>query len=638
MTARRLARRRRACDGWRVVAGAFLVVMAGFGAIYSYAAFAEEIAGAFGASAVSVAFVYALSGGTCFLVSALSGPLADRLGPRVPALAGMMLVGLGLVVAATASSLVEIYAGYGLLIGLGTGFAYVPAMAAVQRWFTTHRGLASGIAASGIGVGTALVPPAAAAFQAWLDWRPTFVAFGCLVAVVGGLGALLLEPRGRRGPGGARDAGEGARVPAPLTAAVRSPAFARAWAGTLLVSIPATLPHAMLAGTAREAGLARADALALLGLIGLGTIAGRFLIAAVADAIGRRATFLACCAGMSGSTVIWALAEDAAALQAFALAFGALQGGFVALLPAFGADTFGARSVGGVLGLLYTSRGVALLLAPPLVAALLAAVGHGVPLLAAAALGAAGSLMLARVPRLPDGPPRGALPAPGAVARRALPVAALLGAILAGGAARAADGFVATELLWSVPAARPGAPAACARLLVLNLPHGWQTGDAAAVVMAPEGRGFDAARPLVALLLAQQTAVLELPEGRGGGIGACATAPVDRPAQLLGALAALRTGTGAGVVVAFGLGEAGPAAIAAAREEVAAPLLGPGGPRFAFGVALRDGLSPLFQPGAPPPAEERWADRAPHLCAMLHPFIGGQGAAACRAAALEAAR
>ena len=49
-------------------------------------------------------------------------------------------------VAATASSLVEIYAGYGLLIGLGTGFAYVPAMAAVQRWFDAHRGLASGIA------------------------------------------------------------------------------------------------------------------------------------------------------------------------------------------------------------------------------------------------------------------------------------------------------------------------------------------------------------------------------------------------------------------------------------------------------------------------------------------------------------
>ncbi|WP_198373576.1 hypothetical protein, partial [Roseomonas rosulenta] len=73
-------------------------------------------------------------------------------------------------------------------------------------------------------------------------------------------------------------------------------------------------------------------------------------------------------------------------------------------------------------------------------------------------------------------------------------------------------------------------------------------------------------------------------------------------------------------------------------EEVAARLLGPGGPRFAFAVALRDGLPPLFQPGAPPPAEERWADRAPHLCGALQPFMGRHGGVACRAAALQAAR
>ncbi|WP_198373845.1 hypothetical protein, partial [Roseomonas rosulenta] len=188
----------------------------------------------------------------------------------------------------------------------------------------------------------------------------------------------------------------------------------------------------------------------------------------------------------------------------------------------------------------------------------------------------------------------GALPAPLVAARKALPVAALLGAILAGGPVRAEDGFAATELLWTTPAARPGEATACARLLLLNLPPGWQSGDAAAVVMAPEGRGFDVARPLVATLLAQQTAVLELPEGRGGGISACAAAPVDPPAQFLGALAALRAQTGAGVVVALVLGESGPAAVAAAREEVAARLLGPGGPRFAFAVALRDGLPPLF--------------------------------------------
>ncbi|WP_241667024.1 MFS transporter [Muricoccus nepalensis] len=178
--------------------------MVGFGAIYSYAAFADEIATAFGSSRASVSIVYALSGGSCFFVSALTGELADRIDARLVAVTGMLVIGLGFLVAAAAGSLVEVYVGYGVLIGLGCGFAYVPALAAVQRWFDVHRGLASGIAVSGIGVGTALVPPAAEAFSAFGDWRTTFIAGGALAALVGTARAAV----------DARPAGAGTRTSA----------------------------------------------------------------------------------------------------------------------------------------------------------------------------------------------------------------------------------------------------------------------------------------------------------------------------------------------------------------------------------------------------------------------------------------
>lgn len=378
--------------GWYVVAGAFLVTMVGYGAIYSYAAFAEEIAAAFGSSRGSVAVVYALSGGTCFFASALTGPLADRIGARVLAATGMLLVGLGLMVAASAQSLLEVYVGYGVLIGLGVGFAYVPALAAVQRSFDVHRGLASGIAVSGIGIGTALVPPLAHALSALGDWRVAFVVCGCLAALVGLGGALLLRPAPhlvQEGPLPLRP------TPPSLVLGRR---FALAYAGTLLVSVPAVLPHALLVATARDLDLGRQEALALLGLIGLGTIVGRFLLAALADAVGRRAVFLCCCAGMSASMLVWAAARAEPTLQAFALGFGALQGGFVALLPAFVADSFGARSVGGVLGVLYTSRGIALLVAPPALAVAVAVLaGHAAALAVVALLGILGAALLARV-------------------------------------------------------------------------------------------------------------------------------------------------------------------------------------------------------------------------------------------------
>jgi MFS family permease len=377
-------------QGWRAVAGAFLVLMVGFGAIYSYAAFAEEIGAAFGAGRASVSVVFALSGGACFFVSALSGPLADRLGARVPAAAGMLLVAFGFLVAATANSLAEVCIGYGLLVGLGTGFAYVPALAAVQRLFERYRGLASGFAVSGIGVGTALVPPAAELLAGFGDWRLAFAVSGAACALVGLAGALLLPTE--------RMAEAKAPVPAPPMPAGRD--FGLAYGGVLLASLPAVLPHALLVDTARDLGLPRQEALELLGLIGIGTIVGRFMLAALADTLGRRRVFLACCLGMAGCMVVWAAAGQRHQLQAFALGFGALQGGFVALLPAFVADSFGARGVGGVLGVLYTSRGIALLGGPPVFALGVGMLGgHAVPALAAAALGAAGALLLAAVGR-----------------------------------------------------------------------------------------------------------------------------------------------------------------------------------------------------------------------------------------------
>jgi len=99
---------------------------------------------------------------------------------------------------------------------------------------------------------------------------------------------------------------------------------------------------------------------------------------------------------MAASMLLWAMAKGEPELQAFALGFGALQGGFVALLPAFVADSFGPRSLGGLLGVLYTSRGIALLAAPPLLALGIAAMaGHAVPVVAMGLIGAAGTLLLA---------------------------------------------------------------------------------------------------------------------------------------------------------------------------------------------------------------------------------------------------
>lgn len=387
--------------GWRVVAGAFIVNLVGFGAIYSYAAFADDLVAAFGATHATSSLVFALSGACCFLVSGLTGPLADRIGPRPLAIVGMVTVALGLMTASMARSMTEVVICYGVVIGLGAGFVEVPVMAAVQRNFVVGRGLASGIAAAGGGFGAALVPPMADLLSGFGDWRTAF-AISSLAAGLAGLAGAMLLPgasteRGMR-PGGLRAMVLSGPVGA---AALSAGGFGSFYIGVLLVSILVALPFAHLVNTARNLEIPMADALRLLGMVGIASIASRFALGALADQAGRRLTFLACVMALVVATMLWALASSLVALTVFAILFGACWGGFVALLPAFAADQFGRQAAGTVIGVLYTGRAIALL-AGPLVAgyAMEALGGHRVPIAVAALLGLAGVILLVRVPRL----------------------------------------------------------------------------------------------------------------------------------------------------------------------------------------------------------------------------------------------
>lgn len=193
----------------------------------------------------------------------------------------------------------------------------------------------------------------------------------------------------------------------------------------------------------------------------------------------------------------------------------------------------------------------------------------------------------------------------------------------------AAAQFAALDLVWVRPLAAEDAPRPCTRMLLLTAPRDWAEGDAAVVVLAPEGMAI-AAREVGAALVAEEAAVLDYVSGFGGCGDVSSVAP-DPVGEALGGLLALKE-AGAGLVVAVGLGPSGPAVLEAAREEVAARFIGPGGPRFAAAAALMGEGPAAFRMGRAPAAEDRWADRAPLLCATIAARQGVAAQAACLAA------
>ncbi len=360
--------------GWVVVAGAFLVMFLGFGVAYAFAAFFPSLQSEFQANRGDISLVFSLSGFLYFSLGAVSGPLADRWGPRWVILAGMVLVGLGLLLASQATALWQIYLTYGTAVGVGVGLSYVPAIGAVQPWFQRRRGFASGIAVSGIGLATLLGPLAAFALVEHLGWRGAYVVLGLVTLVFGIAAALLIESsparRGLAADGGIVEAaaGEAAARTRPagasLREAVTSRPFALMCSGAGLCSFGMFVPFVHLSNYARDHGIADETSIAIFGLIGLGSLLGRFAIGYLADRWGRKQALVGMFFGLMAMTFWWYASISIWALSFYAVLFGAFYGGFVALSPALAADYFGGRAISGIIGLVYSSVAIGILIGP----------------------------------------------------------------------------------------------------------------------------------------------------------------------------------------------------------------------------------------------------------------------------------
>ncbi len=350
--------------GWVVVGATFMALAVIFGVSYSFAAFFEPLSQAFQANRADVSLVFGVSGLLYFLLGAGAGMLADRFGPRAVTSAGMVLIALALAAVSVADSLLQVTLFYGLGVGAGIALVYTPAIACVQPWFTRQRGLAAGVASSGIGAGTLVVPLLLSWALTSISWRSALQWLAVATLVLGLAATALL----RRAP--AATVRAGAVVPGlTLRQAIAHPRFRWMYAATLLGAVPMFIPFAHVSAAARDLGVSDARAVGLVGLIGIGSLVGRFGIGTLADRLGRPRTLVLAQAALGLSFLLWASASGYAAMAVFAVLMGLSYGGIVSLLPALCMDFFGARAVSSILGTLYTGAAFGNLAGPYLAGA-----------------------------------------------------------------------------------------------------------------------------------------------------------------------------------------------------------------------------------------------------------------------------
>lgn len=357
--------------GWYVVIATHVLLALIFGGAYSFGAFFSQIQANFEVGSFSVASVFSLTALIYYAMGVVSGALADRTSTRRVVSVGILCLALGFFCSSLAAgSLWWFLLCFCVLVGLGVGLVYVPAVAVVQRWFVSKRSQASGIALAGTGVGTFAGPLLAGWLMEQVSWEATLQIFAVAILLVG-LGATSLISNSPQELGLFADGlAPVADRPRPLVAAsgmglaaaLRTARFWWYFAAILCGSVGLFVALVHINPYARQAGLGVSEANLLIGLIGVGNVGGRLFLGSLGDRIGTQRLLIALTFVLVLLNLMWLAADGFMALALFALCFGVANGGCISLYPAVAADWFGTANLGAILGALYLSVGGAALL------------------------------------------------------------------------------------------------------------------------------------------------------------------------------------------------------------------------------------------------------------------------------------
>jgi predicted MFS family arabinose efflux permease len=274
---------------WWVVVGAVSGLFVCNGPVlgFTFGVFLKPIAADTGWQRSGVSFALSVGGILSALAVPVLGRMMDRWSIRRVALPGI-------VVYATCTSLLSLspsafwiftlmFALAEMTSAIQTPLGYAKAIAA---WFDRRRGLALGIAMSGVGLGGFVIPQLANILIERVGWRAAYVCLAVLTLAIAFpvVAVWIREPR----PGeGERHLGDpSAELPGLTTR--EAAALPRFWVLAsafflVAVAINGTVAHVVPLLT--DHGVSATSATAILGVFGLATLAGRLLAGYLVDRI-----------------------------------------------------------------------------------------------------------------------------------------------------------------------------------------------------------------------------------------------------------------------------------------------------------------------------------------------------------------
>jgi OFA family oxalate/formate antiporter-like MFS transporter len=359
---------------WWIALAGVLLQMA-LGAVYAWSVFRVPLAKTFHWNISEVTLTFTIAIMVLGFASFFGGLWLKKVGPRVVAMTGGALYGIGLFLASYSYiGLWWLYMTYGVIAGIGLGFAYIVPVYTMLKWFPDKRGLMTGIAVGGFGAGALVTAPIATRLIASVGVLHTFAYLGVAFLIVTVLaGFFMVNPPEGWAPEGwtptqKQAAQEGARS-FTLGEALKTWQW---WALWLLLFLNTSAGISIISQESpmfqEFAKITAIVAAGMVGIVSIGNALGRVFWAWASDLLGRRWTFVVMFVLQIGLFWLLPSLHTVGAVTVIAFIILMCYGGGFGTMPAFAADYFGPANVGSIYGLMLTAWGFASAFGPLLIA------------------------------------------------------------------------------------------------------------------------------------------------------------------------------------------------------------------------------------------------------------------------------
>ncbi len=346
---------------WVIVAVGALLGCVALGAMFSLAIFLDPITHTTGWSRTGISFAMTLNFLFMGVGAPLWGAISDRVGARPVVLAGVVLLGLALVLASRAESLGVFQLVYGVFVGLAASAFFAPLMVLTTAWFDRHRALAVSLVSAGMGVAPMTISP----FARWLidasDWRTAMLAIGVLAWTMLPAALLLRRAPPAVAASGTMDSPAVGAGGMGVAEALRSRPFIVLALTFFACCAAHSGPIFHMVSYAIVCGIGPMAAVSIYSVEGFAGLIGRLLFGVMADRLGVRHVIVAGLLLQAIAIGGYVVARDLRDFYALALLFGTAYGGVMPLYAVLAREYFGPRSLGAVLGtaMMLSSLGMA---------------------------------------------------------------------------------------------------------------------------------------------------------------------------------------------------------------------------------------------------------------------------------------